>query len=123
MDISQLKKLAGISIAGVTNDNKLDIIIQAIKTGNSDVKQLAKQLNLTDFQLSELMNNLLVALIKGIGKHNNVPDSKFNQTELELGVKVEKEHTNDGYVAKMIAKDHLSELPDYYTRLKKMEDQ
>jgi len=41
--------------------------------------------------------------------------------ELEMGLKVEKEHTKDENTAREIAMDHLSEFPDYYTRLDKME--
>jgi hypothetical protein len=44
-----------------------------------------------------------------------------NPSELAKGIKVEKEHTSDGALAKKIALDHLSEIPDYYTRLDKME--
>ena len=54
-----------------------------------------------------------------IGKHNNVPDWKFNPRELALGIKTELEHTNDRALAKKIAKDHLTEFGDYYTRLLK----
>jgi hypothetical protein len=42
-------------------------------------------------------------------------------TELKLGIKVEKEHTGDEKMARMIALQHLEELPNYYTKLKKME--
>jgi hypothetical protein len=35
---------------------------------------------------------------------------------------VEMEHTNDKNIAKEIALDHLFELPDYYSRLKKIEE-
>lgn len=58
-----------------------------------------------------------------VGKHKNVPDSKFDSNELAMGIEIEKEHTNDEAIAKEIAKDHLAELPDYYTRLKKMEEE
>jgi hypothetical protein len=58
---------------------------------------------------------------KIIGKHNSVPDSFFNKDELELGIRIEMEHTDDPEVAKKIAKDHLAEFKDYYTRLVKME--
>lgn len=60
-------------------------------------------------------------LLKKVGKHNNIPDSKFDPNELFMGIEVELEHTNDRNVAKNIAKDHLTELPDYYSKLKKME--
>lgn len=56
-----------------------------------------------------------------VGKHHDVPDRDFNEEELAKGRKVEREHTNDYQTAEDIAKDHLSELPDYYSRLKKME--
>lgn len=41
--------------------------------------------------------------------------------QLELGIKVEMEHTDDPKVAIEIAKDHLCEFPTYYTELNKME--
>ena len=41
--------------------------------------------------------------------------------QLSMGKKVEKEHTNNAEIAKMIALHHLGELPDYYSRLKKVE--
>jgi len=43
--------------------------------------------------------------------------------QLETGIKIEKEHTNDENKAREIAMDHLTEFPDYYTRLNKMEKQ
>ena len=39
-----------------------------------------------------------------------------------MGIKVEMEHTKNKAVAKRITLDHLAELPDYYTRLNKMEN-
>lgn len=45
----------------------------------------------------------------------------LRKDELEKGKKVEKEHTDDVATAKQIAIDHLREIPDYYTRLIKME--
>lgn len=56
--------------------------------------------------------------IKG-GLADGIPDKKFNQTELIKGIKVEKEHTKDYQTAKEIAKDHLTEDPNYYKKLKK----
>jgi len=54
-------------------------------------------------------------------KKGNVPDSKFNKVQLRMGIKVEHEHTDNSAVAKQIAKAHLSEFPNYYTYLNKME--
>jgi hypothetical protein len=54
-------------------------------------------------------------------KKGNIPDYKFNKSQLLIGIKVEKEHTNNNSVAKQIAKAHLSEMDDYYTKLARME--
>jgi hypothetical protein len=56
-----------------------------------------------------------------VGNHNDAPDSDFDADELAKGIKIESEHTDDPEIAKAIAKDHLKEIPDYYTRLDKME--
>lgn len=47
--------------------------------------------------------------------------SDFNPDEIAMGIKVEYEHTNSKVIALKIALDHLAEIPDYYTRLAKME--
>ncbi len=41
--------------------------------------------------------------------------------QLKMGVKVEREHTTSKELARKIALQHLAEIPDYYTRLKKVE--
>ena len=46
---------------------------------------------------------------------------KYDPKELAMGIEVEKEHLPYPCIAKKIAMDHLAEIPDYYTRLKKME--
>lgn len=45
------------------------------------------------------------------------------EDQIEKGMKVELEHTSDLDKARQIAIDHLTEFPDYYDRLKKMEDE
>lgn len=47
---------------------------------------------------------------------------KVNKEQLEMGKKVEKEHTTNPAIAEKITRDHLAEIPDYYTHLKEMED-
>jgi hypothetical protein len=49
------------------------------------------------------------------------PDSDYDSKQLAMGVKAEMEHTSDKAIAKRISKDHLDEIKDYYTKLKKME--
>lgn len=61
-------------------------------------------------------------LIPG-GRARNLTPSKFDPDELARGVKVEREHTPDPDLAREIAMDHLTEFPDYYTRLDRMESE
>lgn len=44
------------------------------------------------------------------------------KNQLEQGIKIEHEHTQDNEKAKKIAMDHLFEDPHYYTKLKKLEE-
>ncbi len=45
----------------------------------------------------------------------------FIQKQLDMGAPIEHEHTKNQKLAIKIALQHLDEIPDYYTRLKKME--
>jgi hypothetical protein len=58
--------------------------------------------------------------LQDVARHHDV-DMRTLITQLELGTKVEMEHTDDPREAVEIALDHLMELPDYYSRLKHME--
>ena len=48
-------------------------------------------------------------------------DVSFIQKQLDMGEPIEHEHTKNHDLAMDIALQHLDEIPDYYTRLKKME--
>lgn len=43
------------------------------------------------------------------------------KSQVKMGIKVEHEHTTDDKQAEKIALDHLDEIPDYYTKLNRME--
>ena len=58
--------------------------------------------------------------LKG-GAGDNKPDSDFDEEQLKIGIKHELEHTKDHEIAKEIAKDHLTEDPNYYKKIKKIE--
>lgn len=49
------------------------------------------------------------------------PDLEYDPEELKKGIEVELEHTNYRAIATIIAKHHLAEDPNYYTKLKKVE--
>lgn len=50
-------------------------------------------------------------------------DVKHDSDELKMGIEVEYEHTTNPIMSRKIAMDHLVETPDYYTRLKRMEEE
>ena len=93
-----------------------DVVDEARKLGQS-VKTGRNRLHLLEDE----------AIPGGLARHNKPSD--FDPHELAMGIKVEKEHlVGGGYSeidarnkAREIAMDHLKEIPDYYTRLKKME--
>ena len=58
--------------------------------------------------------------IKDIAKKFNVSVEKI-EAQIKKGVEIEKEHTSDKEKATEIAMDHVSEFPDYYDRIEKME--
>lgn len=57
-----------------------------------------------------------------IAKKHNVSIDLIKQ-QLEMGIKVEQEHTTSLKIAEKIAMDHLTEDPHYYSKLKKMENE
>lgn len=59
--------------------------------------------------------------VETIAKKYNVSVDKVNK-ELQKGIKVEYEHTNNKETAAIIASQHLEERLDYYEKLKEVED-
>ena len=60
--------------------------------------------------------------IQDIANKFKTPISKI-EAQIKKGLNVEMEHTNDKEKALEIVMDHLTECPDYYDRLTKMEKQ
>ena len=52
------------------------------------------------------------------GKADDSDPSEFDQKQLKMGIKVEREHTSSDDLAREIAMDHLKEDPRYYTKLR-----
>lgn len=53
-----------------------------------------------------------------LAKKHGISVEEINK-QLEMGIKVEQEHTSNKEMAKEIALDHLKEDPAYYSKLKK----
>lgn len=55
------------------------------------------------------------------GRADGKDITKYDLQQLLMGIKVELEHTDNRMTALEITTDHLEQMPDYYTRLLKME--
>jgi hypothetical protein len=55
-----------------------------------------------------------------IAKKHKVSPETISQ-QVKMGTKVEGEHTKNSTIANKIARQHVGERPDYYSKLKKME--
>ena len=71
-------------------------------------------------KMAAMRRKLAEDLVPG-GKADKKTDADFPKKQLDMGQKVEMEHTNSPQQAREVARDHLTEFKDYYTRLKKME--
>jgi hypothetical protein len=107
---------------------------------DEDIHNLADKLGLDPHEFEELIYKILGTKLKegkkypdeikggladkmsveDIAKKHKVSVNKI-QKQLNMGINVEMEHVNDKSKAREIALDHLEEIPDYYTRLDKME--
>lgn len=75
--------------------------------------------------------NFTLQKAMAIGKHIGVDFNEVDPEEFRVGLRIELEHglkdpmtnvtNNDLFMTGKIAWAHLKEIPDYYTRLTKME--
>jgi len=86
---------------------------------DSRVHALAEKMGIDPDKFEGHIYMILSDLIH-MGRSKNFT-GKYDPKELAMGIEVEKEHLPYPSIAEKIAKDHLAEIPDYYTRLKKME--
>lgn len=112
-----LKMTASSKVTMITLRKKLKKQLQKRVSNCSDTRDLVAKVVL-----------LLQDQVPG-GLGDNKPDLDFDPKQLEKGIEIEMEHTDNKDLAKEIAKDHLSEVGNYYldgegkSRLKELEDQ
>lgn len=101
----------------------IKLFSQKDKIMDKDVHSLAEELNVSPHKLEEMIY-AMVHSFWSVGKAMDVGLDKVEVREKEhsMGMKIEMEHVDDEHMAHRIVLDHLAELPDYYTRLKKMEE-
>ena len=98
-----------------------------IATYSQELVDIVKELFPKNPDYPYLTENRLMDIAKKHVGEDSVDKTKVQKMyellddELSVGINVETEHTKSKKKAKEIALDHLEEIPDYYTRLKKME--
>lgn len=70
-------------------------------------------------EAAEMLDSLMN---EGTSRERGVASEDADPIELNAGIEVEMEHTDDPEIAEKIALDHLSEFPGYYTALAEMEE-
>jgi len=60
---------------------------------------------------------------EGLAAQKGKGPEDFDPDQLAMGIEAEMEHTASRDIATKIAMDHLTEFPQYYTALRKMEDE
>ena len=122
-DILGVKEIGYLPISmytGVKTRNKMCIRDRYLST-----EEIAQSLNLCPVKTEKIVSFLakITAYLLRQGKMNqeNIDENSVNQEQLKMGIKVEKEHIECPVIARKIALDHLAEIPDYYTRLERME--
>lgn len=100
-------------------------LVENPSPSDEEIHQWAEDNGYEPEEVEEFIYELLSSILRKMSKSADKPDSDFDPDELKRGIEVEKEHTDNDFIAKMIAKDHLSEkgMSDYYTRLDEMEKQ
>ena len=89
---------------------------------DEDVHALADKLGIDEHKFEAYIYSILGSILgTGKSKKEKFTEKDADPKELAMGIKVEMEHTKNKIISKRIALDHLAELPDYYTRLNKME--
>lgn len=86
---------------------------------DKDVHKFAESLGIKPDLLEEKIYAVLSSFLSE-GRSKNFKGT-YNAKEIKMGIKIEIEHTTDTLISEKISKDHLAEIPDYYTRLNKME--
>lgn len=85
-------------------------------------EDLAEQIQPDEVKAEDMLGGVAEGLTaEDIAERHDV-DLDYVEKQINRGIKVEMEHTEDEEIAREITLDHLYELPDYYERLGIMEE-
>jgi hypothetical protein len=116
-----------IEIELIPKDNNGNLLIDKKRRGNIKYENIVNYLQSPSFFNENKKQKKRDILKGGLSDKKTLKDiaKSFKVPLLDLfkqfieGIKIEKEHTNDFAIASEIAKDHLSENPNYYKLIKK----
>jgi len=99
----------------------IDYFTNNLYPKDEKIHELADKLKMEPDDLESEIYSMLTDFF-GKGLYNKAEKkANIDSKQLKMGIKVELEHTSCPLIAERIAKDHLQEIPDYYTRLDEME--
>lgn len=104
----------------IKKEDIIEFFIKNPKATDKDIHTWADDNKVSPHDLEGTIYSTISMLVNLKG--SDLPDSHFNKEQLAMGIKVEQEHIDCPIIAKAIAKAHLKEIPDYYTRLDRMEN-
>jgi hypothetical protein len=103
-------------------DEIMDFFADNPAPPDKDIHDLANKLGIDEHKFEGYIYAILGSILgTGKAKKKGLTEKDVDRKELAMGIKIEMEHTKNKAISKRIALDHLAELPDYYTRLIKME--
>ena len=114
-----LKEQAGDRGMGDVHNEIINYFKTNPKPSDDDIHKLAEKMGMDPHELEEHIYMVLGDILTE-GRSKGFIGS-YDSEQLKAGTKVEMEHTTIPLISEKIAKDHLAEIPDYYTRLAKME--
>jgi hypothetical protein len=124
-EIHKIDDLSDVHEVALSRAEQLDELLLFFRenpsAGRADFLALDKALKVSKEELENLEFELCKSLCSKLGRSINHGKEPVDDSQLEKGIQHELEHTNDEYVARLIALDHLAELPDYYDQLDKIE--
>lgn len=105
------------------NEKEQNVRVKIIKRFNTDkevtLKELEKFAKENEMSLEDLYKEIFKIFNQFL--YRRYEDINVNPKELSKGIEHEKEHTKDEEIAKIIALDHLKQIPNYYTLLNKFD--
>lgn len=110
---------------GVLSKDIVEFLFKKPDPSDEDVHNWAESnsydIDKVKAEMYKLASKYANFLKEGMSVKKGITKSDVESKELSMGIKVEKEHTSDSEIAERIALDHLAEMDNYYSELKKME--